>query len=627
MLFRKSIIYKLALPVPIILFICLVSAWFVIPKVINNNAIEAATSSALLTANQFKIIRGYYTKNIIKKAKATGGLKPSIDHANKADGIPLPATMIHDLSKLMAKQATTMTLYSAYPFPNRKTRKLDSFQTGAWKYLNKNPNGTYKQKEIRGGTTIMRVAIADKLVAKGCVSCHNTHLLTPKNDWKLGDVRGVLEIASDITLPLQAAKDVKNGFLIAIIIAGLIIFAIVVLSARAVAKPIVAITNVMENIAEGNLEPNIPGLTRMDEIGKMASALAVFKENASRTQQLEDNQVIEKDKKQKLQAEQERRESAVAAERKLVADSFGKAMTALANKNLSYRISEKFPEADQRLKDDFNNSIEQLSSTIRQIGTASQQILSGSNDISKTASDLARRTEQQAATVEETAAALEETVTAVNTTAESAKDIGDLTATTRKNAEESGEIVQKAVVAMGKIESSSTEITNIIGIIDEIAFQTNLLALNAGVEAARAGESGRGFAVVAQEVRELAKRSADAAQEISALIVISGEQVKSGAELVNKAGESLAQIVTQVAEVSEHVSGMVSATGEQSIGLQQINQSITSVDQATQQNAAVADQSTAVSNTLSQEVNRINGMLSEFKTSASDIQPKSKNAA
>ena len=313
-------------------------------------------------------------------------------------------------------------------------------------------------------------------------------------------------------------------------------------------------------------------------------------------------------------AKQAAQEEAIASERKMVSEVFGGAMSAIAAKNLNYRITDDLPDAYHSLRDDFNNSIEELASTVNNIGTSSSQILSGSKEIHTAADNLAKRTEQQAVAVEETAAALEETTTAMKTSTESAKEASALVATTKGNAEKSGEIVKQAISAMGKIEKSADEIASIIGVIDDIAFQTNLLALNAGVEAARAGESGKGFAVVAQEVRELAQRSASAAKEIKKLITTSSEDVKAGASLVNETGSELEVIVTSVNEINDYVVSIVSAASEQSIGLQEINQSVNNIDQGTQQNAAVAEQATAASHTLGEEVTKIDGMLREFKT-------------
>ncbi|MFS8147697.1 globin-coupled sensor protein [Rhizobium sp. BR 249] len=310
--------------------------------------------------------------------------------------------------------------------------------------------------------------------------------------------------------------------------------------------------------------------------------------------------------KQKAQAD------AIASEQKLVSDCFGKAMAAIVAKDISYRITDELPAAYHRLRDDFNHALEQLTGTIREIDGAASQINAGSQEIRSAADDLAKRTEQQAASIEETAAALEEITTTVKDSSRRAEEAGQLVARARTGAEKSGQIVERAVTAMGAIDSSSREISSIIGVIDEIAFQTNLLALNAGVEAARAGEAGKGFAVVAQEVRELAQRSAKAAKEIKELINTSGEHVKTGVSLVGETGEALSVIVDEVKEIDRHIGSIVEAAREQATALAEINMAVNAMDQGTQKNAAMVEESTAASHALVREISRIAAMLAEF---------------
>ncbi len=289
------------------------------------------------------------------------------------------------------------------------------------------------------------------------------------------------------------------------------------------------------------------------------------------------------------------------------------ALTKLADGDLTTHLATPFIPSLDRVRTDLNNAIVKLRSAMQAVGENAQTISAGSNQISSAANDLSKRTEQQAASIEETAAALEEITTTVADSSRRADEAGRMVADTRENAEKSGEIVRKAIAAMGQIEGSSKEISNIIGVIDDIAFQTNLLALNAGVEAARAGDAGKGFAVVAQEVRELAQRSAKAAKEIKALINTSGEQVKSGVQLVGQTGQALEQIVRQVHEINVNVSAIVEAAKEQATGLKEINTAVNVMDQGTQQNAAMVEESTAASNSLAKEAAALFSLIGQFQ--------------
>ena len=482
---KSSIIFKLALPVPVVILVFLAVAWFVVPNLVIGNAVDAAAQSALQTAKQFKTIRGYYTKNIIAKAKANGSLKPGIEHADDPNAIPLPATLIHDLSKLLAKENTTMALYSAYPFPNRKERVMDDFMKGAWAYLNKNPDQMFKRQEVRDGKTVLRVAIADRMVAEACVNCHNSHPQTPNNDWNMGDVRGVLEIDANIGGALLAAEDLKDRILIGALLAGLAILILVILGARAISRPITQITASMRDIAGNNLDTGVPHLNRSDEIGHMAQALEVFKENALQNSRLEAEKEAQDQRTAEEHLEQKARDDALASERGRVTQALSTAMSEIAAKNLNYRITDDFPPDYQKLKVDFNDALEQLSATINRIRSSSGQILVGSREINAAADNLARRTEQQAATVAETTTAVEEAASSVSSSTGRANDASELVAKSRRDAESASDVVEQAIAAMGKIEDSADEIASITEVIDEIAFQTNLLALNAGVEAAR----------------------------------------------------------------------------------------------------------------------------------------------
>lgn len=270
--------------------------------------------------------------------------------------------------------------------------------------------------------------------------------------------------------------------------------------------------------------------------------------------------------------------------------SLGGGLRRLAEGDLRFRLDERFDDTLEVLRSDFNSSMESLEQLVANLGCSARQMSEASNGVCTDAERISQRTEQQAASLEETAAAIGRITENVQTASKRASEAGSLVDETTRNASVSEQIVAKAVGAMTEIEGSSRQISQIITVIDEIAFQTNLLALNAGVEAARAGEAGKGFAVVAQEVRELAQRSAGAAKEINALIETSTTHVNSGVTLVNQTGEALRSIGQQVKHINDHIAKIVDSSREQAADISEINSAVVNMDQTTQQSAAlVAD--------------------------------------
>ncbi|VXB84911.1 PAS domain-containing methyl-accepting chemotaxis protein [Brevundimonas sp. G8] len=311
-------------------------------------------------------------------------------------------------------------------------------------------------------------------------------------------------------------------------------------------------------------------------------------------------------------AEVERQSAQVQA---AIVEGTAKGLSAMASGDLSYRIQEDFPGDYAVLRENFNRAMSALDEAVGVIGVNAGSMQSGAHEISSAAEDLSRRTEQQAASLEETAAALDEITATVRKTAENAQAADVVVTQGRTQAETGGVVVQKAVAAMGEIERSSDQIGQIIGVIDEIAFQTNLLALNAGVEAARAGEAGRGFAVVASEVRALAQRSAESAKEIKTLISASSGQVKDGVVLVRQSGEALTGIAGRIEEITTLMSEIRASTQEQAVGLAEVNTAVNQMDQVTQQNAAMVEESTAASLSLSREAAELAELVGRFETS------------
>jgi methyl-accepting chemotaxis protein len=311
--------------------------------------------------------------------------------------------------------------------------------------------------------------------------------------------------------------------------------------------------------------------------------------------------------------EREAMRQASQAQAQLVVDSLAEALGRLAQGDVTHRIRADFPDEYAQLKRDYDAAAAQLQSTLRSIVDVSARLHTGVGEISTASSHLSQRTENQAATLEETAAALDEITATVKRTATGASRARDAVGSARDNAERSGEVVQAAIVVMGEIESSSQKISQIIGVIDEIAFQTNLLALNAGVEAARAGDAGKGFAVVAAEVRALAQRSAEAAKEIKTIISASGEQVTRGVDLVGRTGQALDRIVGEVSDVNTVIVEIALSASEEATGLQQVNTAVNSLDGVTQQNAAMVEEATAATQALADEARRLNALIAGFR--------------
>ncbi|MDB5649174.1 MAG: methyl-accepting chemotaxis sensory transducer with Cache sensor [Hyphomicrobiales bacterium] len=397
------------------------------------------------------------------------------------------------------------------------------------------------------------------------------------------------------------------------LVLAMMIFCAIVSSAmgRRLARSVIDMSVTMEEIASGKLDVPIQAGADGQELGRMARALQIFQRYGKEKIALEQDAHSERERNEALRLQAT--EDAINAERQRVTTSFGTALARMAAKDLSYRLTEEVPEAYAQLQDDFNFALAEIEAALSSVRGGAEHIATGTHEMTLASEDLSRRTEQQAASLEETSAAMLELANAVNKTADASTKTKDVISLAKNEAVKSTEVVQQAIASIDGILQSSQQISQIITVIDEIAFQTNLLALNAGVEAARAGDSGRGFAVVASEVRALAQRSAEAAKEIKGLISRSSNEVTVGAERVHATGRAIDRIMTQISVIDGGIANIASQAIDQAITLKQVNTAIGENDQTTQKNAAMAEQATAACHLLAAESQSLAALVSEFK--------------
>ena len=436
-----------------------------------------------------------------------------------------------------------------------------------------------------------------------------------------------------------------------------------------IGRPLGRIIEVVGALSRADTGIRIEGTERKDEFGDIARAMEVFKGNLEEKTRLESEAAEQRRERERQREERETRErrageeiarlceqiaagdltrrietgdkdgfllemarqmNELSAMLQAITDEQSTVVAALADGDLTTRIDGDYRGVFGRIRDDMNVMITALHGMVGKVAETVGSLKGAAGEISAGSKDLAQRTESQAASLEETAASMHQVTTMVQNNAENASAANQLAAAARDTADKGGQVVRDVVSAMGQIEGSAQRISDIVSLIDEIAFQTNLLALNAGVEAARAGEAGKGFAVVASEVRALAQRSSEAAREIDTLIKTSSEQVGTGVKLVGDSGEQLKGIVAEVVRINSLVSEMAQAAQQQSTGIEEVNVAVNQMDQMTQQNAAMVEESTAASRTLATETSELNKLVSYFKVGdgvAAAAEKKSRPAA
>ena len=528
---NKSLFFRLFFPVAgIFVLILMVVAWYV-PALVERQAVEAALGQAERSVAQFKTIRAYYTRNVIAKVKGKGGITPSFEHRDNPDAIPLPATMIHDLSGLLEGQGTRLRLYSAFPFPNRASRRLDDFQQEAWRAVNRDPDTPFVRTISRpDGSTTVRVAIADRMVAEACVACHNGHPDTPRNDWKLGDVRGVLEIETPIDDQLVAGARL-SGTILGLVAGGgvVLLLGLSLIYRRSIGRPLEEVVAALDQVADGDgdLTRRLPA-HGSHEIARIGEAFNRFADRLSRT----------------------------LVEVRGLTEELGSISgeVAAASRETSRRISGQERETQQ-------------------VAAAVHQMEATAHEIAGSASGVADATERAADAAGQGAEV-------VNLSVEATRRLSD--------------DIGRAAEALAQLKQNSDDIGGVLEVIRGIAEQTNLLALNAAIEAARAGEQGRGFAVVADEVRTLAGRTQESTRQIQEMterlrtatdeVVRTMDQghaqAETTVELAGKVGTHLHHISDSVRQLRDMTTQIATAAEEQGQVVSEVNRNLGEIAEA-----------------------------------------------
>lgn len=662
---RLGVRGKILFPIIVAGFLVMIGTTWYVNHLAHKEAIRSTLETARSLASQVRELRGYYTKNVVIRVKQGGG-KVTHDYSEHKGAIPLPATMVHELTNVISeKEGYVIRLYSEYPFPWRTDGgPRDEFETQAMAALVANPDEPFWSEEEFDGMPTLRYATADRMVAQACINCHNSHPETPKDDWKMGDVRGAIELI----MPLQQAQasaqanSREMGLLIGLGLA--FILGLTAYITHRLLDPLRHITAVAASIAEGDIEQEIAHRSG-DETGALADAfrdLVVYiKSVAAAANGLSrgdfDTQVVVRSERdvlsrnviqanQALQGLVDETQELIAAARNGALEKRGdagkfqggyaeliKAFNALldaiavpideaaatldkvAARDLTARVQGNYQGRFDRIKSALNAAVENLDGGLNLVAVGVEQINAGTSQISEGSQGLSQSASEHAASVEEVSTTLSEVGSMSKQSAANAQQATLMSNDMRQSTQKGVDNMQRLSEAIDRIKNSSDETAKIVKTIDEIAFQTNLLALNAAVEAARAGEAGKGFAVVAEEVRNLAIRSAEAARDTATLIDGAVENAEGGVALNQEVLSNLEDINGQVEKVGEVMSEIAADSDRQSQSIEHITTAVEQMNQVTQQAATNSEQSASAAEELTAQAGEMQNLVNSYRLS------------
>ena len=606
---------KFFIPIIVISLLIITGTYFFISNQIKENIINQSIVNATNTVKQYKTLRKYYAGNVIAKVKKNSGgkLKINFDHKDKSDTIPLPATMIHDMGALIGKDkdGIKLKLYSDFPFPNRSIGTLDAFSSRAMKtFRSGQVSKAITSIEIFEGKESVRVSIPDFMVAQGCVNCHNSRADSPKTDWKIGDVRGALEVIVPIESQLISAKELdKQIIAIFLLLLFLILVTIYVLFGKMILNPLKHLQEGLEEffkfLNKESKTIQAIKINKYDEIGILSN---IINQNIEKSKSIIEGEHVFLQKLNTISEEvsqgylykrlEHKSDSANLEELRL---TFNKMLENLQN-NIAGSTNKVLDVLISFGKLDFTNSVRNDNGKIalalnevaklittmlienKSIGLSLQNsshiLLSNVDTLNKNANITAVSLEETAASLEEITGNIRGNTSNIAKMASFANELTSSATTGQK-------LAADTTVAMDEINKQVSAINDAIGVIDQIAFQTNILSLNAAVEAATAGEAGKGFAVVAQEVRNLAARSAEAAKEIKNLVENANTKANEGKAIADSMIHGYEDLNQNISKTIELIVDVEKASNEQLVGVEQINDSVNRLDHQTQENVNV----------------------------------------